>query len=103
MLFLVLLLVLLLGNLLQYASNNQDFHKGMLASGLMKVVEICLSTKHHELSLNCLVLCMEKYGSTCGPFKNKIETHLIQFLNKNNDQVVLKNAGKCLHFLQQVR
>jgi hypothetical protein len=53
-------------------------------------------------SLRCLEICLKLFGGKCGQFKKHIESFCLSAVDLNNDLLV-EQAGKCLHYLQQSR
>lgn len=85
---------------------SQEFTKTTISNYLQKIIEDCLASQtidsQAEISLNCLEVCIKVYGSACGPYKNKIEKYLMKYLDADASQHLIKRAGRCYHFLQQV-
>ena len=79
----------------------------LMTNYLGKIIDLCVSGRANdnkvENILRCLDVCLQRYPSTCGPMRNKIEKFLFQFLDLEATDVAVKHAGRCFHFLQQVR
>lgn len=76
----------------------------MVGSSLQKIIEQCLVTKDSCIeNFTCLEMCLQKFGSACLPYKDKIETFLLDILHKKSHNLkMVKQAGRCFHYLQQV-
>lgn len=81
---------------------EQEFHKYVVTSCISKLIEQCLVVNSYTENLICLELLLLKYPNACLPHKTKIEEFLLNVLVENSNMLILKQCGRCLHFLQQV-
>ncbi|KAI4464066.1 c-myc promoter binding protein [Holotrichia oblita] len=98
---------LVLSKLIELGAGNQDFNKLMLSTILFQLIEECLSVDVECVYignvLNCLIMCLEYYASSCGSKKTNIESYLIKYLvSKTINSNTVKIAALCFQKLQKV-
>lgn len=72
-----------------------------------KILDMCIALgSNGQVApevLVCVQSCAIKYPNACGAYKNKLEGHLIfKYVDWNVPKKVVEEAGKTLHYLQQV-
>lgn len=94
----------IINELLRRSVHIPDLAKAISSNLLVKIVESIVGVpKQCQLAaLACLQLCMELYPGPCGSSRNSIERHLSTFVDQT-DAGLVKEAGKCLLLLQQIR
>lgn len=89
---------MILASIIQSCSSN--------VSDLNKMTDMCISVKPTPIlssaALTCLEACMKKFPSTCGRFKNKIESYLLKYFTCELHSAIIKKAGAAFNALQQV-
>lgn len=90
----------LLGKIIETAMLIPNFEKTLILEHLPQIIELCTKLTLPE-AFRCLILCFENFPSTCLPYKNKLEPHLLKYLDSKNKMEVML-AAKAFHFLQQV-
>lgn len=93
-----------INELLRRSVNVPDLAKSISGNLLVKIVDsvVTLPLQFQLAGLACLQVCMELYPGPCGSGRNAIERHLSSFVNQT-DPAVVREAGKCLLLLQQIR
>lgn len=79
----------------------------VISDHLSKILEACLTIGSRaagsEYAVICLSTCFQLYGNTCGPFKNKLESYLLKYLDSQCPTTdPIEKAGEAFHFLQQI-
>lgn len=92
-----------LGKLLVISSQFRDLNKSIEEKQVQIIIENIVNSSSRNLeSLRCLEICLKLFGGKSGQFKRQIEIFCFSFLDLNNDCLV-EQAAKCLHYLQQSR
>lgn len=81
-----------------------DLAKAITSNLLAKIIDsACGVPAQCQLAaLGCLQVCMSLYPGPSGSSRGAIERHLASFVDQA-DTVLVKEAGKCLLLLQQIR
>ncbi|KAF5278084.1 hypothetical protein FQR65_LT03600 [Abscondita terminalis] len=91
--------------IIQICNGDQDFDK-FLVTILQKLLDKCLSAQRNlnvnVSAMDCINICIEKYPSSCIPFKSKLEQGLIKNITSDQPKNVIKSVGTALHLLQQI-
>lgn len=95
-----------LGTLLKKSIHVPELSKAISSNLLSKIIETN-SHSHtpsiaHFSALKFLEIAMITFAGPCGSSKKAIETYILSFVDSQNDDIV-KQTGKCLQLLQQVR
>lgn len=94
----------IISELVRRSVHVPDLGKAISGNLLTKIVEsvIAVPAQCQLAAHGCLQVCMELYPGPCGSTRNAIEKHLASFVDQT-DAVIVREAGKCLLLLQQVR
>lgn len=99
-------MVFVSAHVIDICCNSPEFKKIFVADYLVDTLEACLKTENSSLpeqALKCLIVCLVKYPSSCGPLKTQIEAALLKCLEYQGDDLVfLKNVGVAINYMNQV-
>lgn len=93
-----------INELVRRSSHVPDLAKAISSNLLSKIIDSVTGapTQCQPAALTCLQICMELYPGPCGSARNIIEKHLASFIDQT-DAGLVKQVGRCLQLLQQIR
>lgn len=91
-------------DLLEKSIHIPELGKSIASNLLSKIIESVngLSGESHLAALKCIETCMKLYPGPCGSSRTIIDRFLATFVD-DTDRTLVRQSGKCLHLLQQVR
>lgn len=96
----------ILGNIMKKSIHTPELSKAISGNLLSKIIETISYSRTPSTTyfsaLKFLEIAMITFAGPCGSSKKNIEMFVLSFVDSQNEELV-KQAGKCLQLLQQVR